>query len=83
MKLLGRLMPNIIELRAEEIVPGVRLASGVFQARCLSDVDPAGEIVIDVEVGDLREIRIAGCAAPEGFSWALDPLDPVMIEKEA
>lgn len=81
MKLLGRLHPSIEEVFADEVRPGLRLAAGRYQAFSMSNVDSAGEVVVEVDHAADGLIYIVGCAAP-GFCWTLEPTEPVMIEKE-
>lgn len=82
MKLLGRLSPNVVEVAAEEVREGQRLAAGRYQPFSLANVDASGEIVLEAGPGDDGLIYIVGCAAPD-YAWTLEPQDAVMIEKES
>jgi hypothetical protein len=80
-KLLGRVAPNVEEVRADAVKVGDRLAAGRFQEFSMSNVHRGGEDVTAVDHAD-GLIYIVGHQEP-GYAWTLAPEDTVMIEKES
>lgn len=79
MKLLGKINPQVEEVRADAVLVGERPAAGAFQTFSMANAR-ANEQVIEVD-SDGGLIYIVGESAPE-FAWTLAPHETVMIVKE-